>query len=52
MCIDWGWGKKKGAIAVGSCHFPVRLLHSSVDQSAGFGARHCEHLCVFVEEPR
>lgn len=35
-----GWGRKegkgKGAISVGSCHFPVRLLHSSADQSVAF----------------
>lgn len=26
--------EEKGANSAGSCHFPVRLLHSSADQSA------------------
>lgn len=58
FCVSVGRGvvvaklwRKKGASSVGSCHFPVRLLHSSADQS-GACARTCacEYLCVFVRE--
>ena len=58
MYVGGGEGavkKKKGASSVGSCHFPVRLLHSSLDQSAACACvcvhvrvNVSEYLCVFV----